>query len=83
MEVTLPADLKNQVDQEIAAGHFKSSDELIERAIPMMTNEEKDRHVTAAAVHGGAPLILNFNLRHFRREHLEPWALEAQHPQIS
>jgi len=32
MEVTLPADLTNQVDQQIAAGHFKSSDERIQRA---------------------------------------------------
>ncbi len=41
MEVTLPADLKNQVDQEIAAGHFNSSDELIERAVRLLLAEEQ------------------------------------------
>jgi len=35
-----------------------------------MTNDEKDRHVAAAAVYGEAPIILTFNLRHFRPEHL-------------
>lgn len=46
-----------------------------------MTNDEKDRHVVAAAVHGQAPIILTFNLRHFRREHLEPWGIRALHPE--
>lgn len=49
--------------------------------IPRMTNDEKDRHVLAAAVHGGAPIIVTFNLRHFRPEHLEPWGVRALHPQ--
>ena len=44
-----------------------------EPLIPRMTNDEKDRHVVAAAVHGSAPIILTCNLRHFRPEHLEPW----------
>lgn len=46
-----------------------------------MTNEEKDRHVAAAAIHAGAPIIVTFNLRHFGAEHLRPWALQALHPQ--
>jgi hypothetical protein len=46
-----------------------------------MTNDEKDRHVAAAAVHGEAPIIVTFNLRHFRPEHLEPWGIRALHPQ--
>jgi hypothetical protein len=46
-----------------------------------MTNHEKDRHVVAAAVYGQAPIIVTFNLRHFRREHLEPWAVRVLHPQ--
>jgi hypothetical protein len=37
-----------------------------------MTNDEKDRHVVAAAVYGESPIIVTFNLRHFRPEHLEP-----------
>ena len=52
-----------------------------DQLIPRMTNDEKDRHVTAAAVHGEAPIIVTFSLRHFRPEHLEPWGISAQHPQ--
>jgi len=52
-----------------------------ERLIPQMTNDEKDRHVAAAAVHGGAPIILTCNLRHFTPDHLKPWGLVALHPQ--
>jgi hypothetical protein len=37
--------------------------------------------VAAAAVHGEAPIIVTLNLRHFRREHLEPWGISALHPQ--
>ena len=49
--------------------------------IPRMTNDEKDRHVVAAAVHSGSPIILTFNLRHFRLEHLAQWDVTALHPQ--
>jgi len=52
-----------------------------EALIPRMMNDEKDRHVLAAAVHGQAPIIVTFNLRHFRRDHLEPWGIRALHPQ--
>lgn len=33
------------------------------------------------AVHGEASIILTFNLRHFRSEHLEPWGIRALHPE--
>jgi Arc/MetJ-type ribon-helix-helix transcriptional regulator len=33
MEVTLPADLTKQVEQEVASGHYRSRDELIEQAV--------------------------------------------------
>jgi hypothetical protein len=46
-----------------------------------MTNDEKDRHVVAAAVKGEAPIIVTLNLRHFGPEHLEPWGIRAMHPQ--
>ncbi len=50
MEVTLPADLKNQVDQEIAAGHFNSPDELIERAVRLFLVEEQRAAARIAAL---------------------------------
>jgi len=52
-----------------------------EALIPQMANDEKDRHVLAAAVHGQTPIILTFNLRHFRSEDLEPLGIRALHPQ--
>jgi len=52
-----------------------------ESLIPRMKNDEKDRHVLAAAVQCGAPLIVIFHLRHFRPEHLRSWGLAALHPQ--
>ena len=39
---------------------------------------KRNRHVAAAAVHGEAPIIVTFNLRHFRPEHLEPWGIRAR-----
>ena len=52
-----------------------------EALIPKMTNHEKDRHVVAAAVHGEATVILTFNLRDFKPEHLAAWGVRALHPQ--
>jgi predicted nucleic acid-binding protein len=52
-----------------------------DRMVSQMTNDAKDRHVAAAAVHGGAPIIVTFNLRHFMAEHLEPWGIAALHPE--
>jgi len=52
-----------------------------ESLIPRMTNDEKDRHVVAAAVYGESPIIVTFNLRHFRPRHLEPWGIRALRPQ--
>jgi Arc/MetJ-type ribon-helix-helix transcriptional regulator len=33
MNITLPADLTEQVEQELASGRYQSSDELIEQAV--------------------------------------------------
>ncbi len=45
-----------------------------------MTNDPKDRHVLAAAVTAGAPVIVTANLKHFRAEALAPYAITAQSP---
>lgn len=77
-----PGSLTAHLQAELRA-HF--SDAWIsgyESMIPRMTNDEKDRHVTAAAVHGEAPIIVTFNLRHFKAEHLDPWGIRALHPQL-
>jgi len=41
MEVTLPADLRKQVQQELAAGLYRSADELIEQAVRYFLDERQ------------------------------------------
>ena len=41
MEVTLPADLRNQVEQELASGKYRSRDELIEQAVRHFLDERQ------------------------------------------
>lgn len=52
-----------------------------EPLVSRMANDEEDRHVLAAAVSCGASIIVTLNLRHFRREHLDPWGVLALHPE--
>jgi predicted nucleic acid-binding protein len=49
--------------------------------IPIMTNDEKDRHVLAAAVRDKLNLIITFNLKDFKAKDLSKWNIEALHPQ--
>nr|WP_274540287.1 PIN domain-containing protein [Deinococcus sp. UR1] len=39
-----------------------------------------DRHVLAAAIHAQADVIVTLNLKHFRREHLEPYGVQVLTP---
>ena len=41
MEVTLPADLECQVEKELAAGHYRATNELVERAVRQFLNEQR------------------------------------------
>ncbi|MGO9094293.1 MAG: hypothetical protein ACLQGV_03645 [Bryobacteraceae bacterium] len=41
MDVTLPADLRAQVDQELARGHFLSPDDLIGQAVRQFLAERQ------------------------------------------
>lgn len=51
-----------------------------EDLVPTMTNDEKDRHVLAAAVRGGAEVLVTFNTRDFPARSVEPFDLEVVHP---
>ena len=76
-----PVSLTAYLESEFRAHFSEAWISGYEFLIPRMANAEKDRHVLAAAVHGQAPIILTFNLRHFRSEHLEPWGIRALHPE--
>jgi predicted nucleic acid-binding protein len=76
-----PSSLTSYFEAELRAHFGEAWISGYEPLIPRMANDEKDRHVLAAAVHGEVPIIVTFNLRHFRREHLDPWGIRALHPQ--
>ena len=44
MDVTLPADLRKQVEQELASGRYHSSDELIEQAVRSFLDDQQRSH---------------------------------------
>jgi Arc/MetJ-type ribon-helix-helix transcriptional regulator len=41
MEVTLPADLREQVEQELASGRYQRPDDLIEQAVRYFLDEHQ------------------------------------------
>jgi predicted nucleic acid-binding protein len=45
-----------------------------------MTNQEKDRHVLAAAVRGNVEVLVTFNLRDFPESALKPFDIGVLHP---
>jgi predicted nucleic acid-binding protein len=48
--------------------------------VPAMTNDPRDRHVLAAAVRGGAEVLVTFNTKDFPAESVEPFDLDVVHP---
>jgi hypothetical protein len=46
----------------------------------VLTNHPKDRHVLAAAIRCSAQTIVTFNLKHFPESALQPFDIEAIHP---
>src|SRR2546422_6422062 len=76
-----PHSLTAHFENELRAHFGEAWISGYESLIPRMMNDERDRHVVAAAVHGEAAIILTLNLRHFRPEHLAAWGVRALHPQ--
>ena len=72
-----PTALTAHLEKELHAHFSEAWISGYESLIPRMTNDEKDRHVVAAAVRGEAAIILTLNLRHFRPEHLAMWGIRA------
>jgi len=76
---------------EIKAARFQAmikntfSEAMVEvpaRLVEAMTNHPGDRHVVAAAIIANAQIIVTDNLKHFPKEALEPYGIEAQHPDV-
>ena len=76
-----PTSLAAHFEAELRAHFGEAWISGYESLIPQMANDEKDRHVLAAAAHSQTSVILTLNLRHFRPEHLKPWGVRALHPQ--
>jgi hypothetical protein len=75
-----PSTLTAYFEAELRAHFSEAWISGYETLISQMKNDEKDRHIAAAAAFGGASIIVTFNLRHFRPEDLEPWCIAALHP---
>lgn len=78
---TYPPKLADYWRQQVRHAFPEAEVKGYEKLATLMTNHEKDRHVLAAAVKGGASLIVTFNLRDFRKADLEPWEVIATHPE--
>lgn len=51
-----------------------------QKHVPTLTNNEKDRHVLAAAIEAGASQIVTLNLSHFLAKDLAPYGVQATAP---
>lgn len=67
--------------EEVTAAFPEALIANYEGLIPAMENDEKDRHVLAAAVMARVSLIITFNIKHFSPAHLTKWGVVAEHPQ--
>lgn len=80
VEAGVPVD---RVDRRIGAMVRSFPDAMVtgyESLIEGMASEPKDRHVLAAAVRGGAVVIVTFNVRDFPDPALKPHDVVAVHP---
>lgn len=77
----IPQDKVDHLLEELKA-HFPDSavENGYKELTSSMKNDEKDRHVAAAAVKAGCEVIVTYNLKHFKEEHLRPFDITARHP---
>lgn len=71
------------VEKRVATMEHYFADAMVagyDDLVPMMTNDVKDRHVLAAAVRGGAEVLVTFNTKHFPAHAVGPFDLEVVHP---
>jgi predicted nucleic acid-binding protein len=76
-----PKALAESFQHEIRAAFPEAMTNGFEYLETQITNNPKDRHVLAAAIHGGASHIVTFNLKDFPRDSTESWSILVEHPQ--
>lgn len=70
-------------DSRIAAAKATFPEAMVidfEGFIEKCTNDQKDRHILAAAIRAKVETIVTMNVRHFREADLAPWGVIASHP---
>jgi predicted nucleic acid-binding protein len=70
---TFQSELRRAFPEALVSGHAHLIDQC--------SNDPKDRHVLACAIHSKSELIITFNLRDFPEQALAPWGISACHPQ--
>jgi len=65
---------------EFTVGFPEALQADLELTISQCSNDEKDRHVLAAAIKAQAKVIVTFNQKDFSPEHLEKWGVVTMHP---
>ena len=78
---------------DLARAPLEATRDMMNRAVPdglvagyetrmseLQLPDAGDRHVLAAAIEGGADVIVTFNLKDFPLAALEPWGIVAQRP---
>jgi hypothetical protein len=68
---------RNAMDRAVPNALITGFEPIIETVTLPHPN---DRHVLAAAIRGGCPIILTFNLKHFPEPALAPHGIVAVHP---
>lgn len=75
---------REQLERTRELMNFHTEDSLVTGFEELIENlqlpDPSDRHVLAAAIHSGAGVIVTRNLKDFPQEALEPYGIEAQHP---
>ena len=75
-----PEDLAKYREQQMREHFPEALVHYPKNLLSVLTNDEKDRHVLAAAIKAKVEVIVTFNVRHFGAEHLAPWEIDALDP---
>ncbi len=76
-----PKKLAESWQQKVRANFPEAPVMSYEPLVPKLQNQQKDRHVLAAAIKGHASLIVTFNLKDFPETALQPWGVKVAHPE--